>query len=590
MEEEKQELFARTYGSSASWDDYVRLVLHAVSVPMTVAGIYSDWNAPIEAIGFSWKTSIALCLCLALAIQAVVASREKAVARQFVWWVFGSTGAWMMFFASALFMGAGVWTNHQMSQRGRQYGVDKIMGDAGQHSPDSLQLVLNSRLAEAKEQYVADTTLASRVLSQALIGNRNAMLSHSFKLDGVRYTVASARAKAKAVKANHPEWSAGLYEHANRQKAAAESEFNASVASARAFYANTVAQAAIYHRKRDSTERASLLPAFARFEADETARRGDFSSGKALLDSSMWWVVIVTSFGSFIACLLKEGYLRFSGMKMEGEKYEPRKNKSKVIGHLREFLEDGFEVIAERLNDTRTDYKNKAKGKGAYRLPNTKYVFGSMLLVLTAFAFNQTSIFSEADMIEAKMLPTPWGHLMLFCCLVLLGFFIFHEMKKEKSTVKGGATTSPTPTVGAPPTLAASPTASFTTGTSLPVAAATVPTTVAPHISVSHVSGIPTTSSSGTSVASPTRATSTPGKPAIPSTKRKGKKATGGEMKKIDKRIRQRCRRAWEYKRDGKAPQSDSAYADYLEDKLFMEENGASVLELAEGRLNITYK
>lgn len=122
-----------------------------------------------------------------------------------------------------------------------------------------------------------------------------------------------------------------------------------------------------------------------------------------------------------------------------------------------------------------------------------------------------------------------------------------------------------------------------------------------PHSSVPPKSGVATspTPIAATPLvpAKPTLATKpNPGasKSATPHTKRKGKSPGSHtdphEIKRIDKRARTRFSRAYKYGQHGKTEQQQSAYADYLEDRDWLELAGQKVTEMESGKLNITTK
>lgn len=544
-----KEKFGKAQSPLAKRAFAVRMTFHLVSIPFTTFGLYQSYVGGDLVLAL-----VCVALAVALAIQYLIGSQESTVARQLVWWAFPNAGAVCVFILSSAMLGGLIWYNHQTSQVGRIDGIEKIVGQAEQEST----FHIDSSRVEAQQAQKSLFRQDSLTLATTLSGE---IASHKAVLNAELVSVAAMRKKAKSVKSSHPSWSAGIYQNAAKKEAAARSRYNLSVSASRS--ANAAKTGEYYTKRTAATSQIdSLLTADLITVRQTNARlREQHEATKAIAQSSGNWVVIITSFGSFLVCLLWEAYRRICGLEMEGELYNPSEANKSPLRHFKGFFADHVDVIDSRMEKTRQVYKSASESKGAYQLPRSVVFVRVSLVVVIASTLLVNYVPSQPSASHAGMSQTGWWFI-LSAAMALIATFWKDEWNGKKAT----------PTTDHHTTPASTP-------------------TVAPHITVSHKSGIPTGATPTLTVAPSKKATLGPNKKATPATVRKRKKATADTTKEIikaDKRIRTRCRRAWEYKQEGRIEQSLSAYDDYLEDKVFLESHGRVVTELPEGRLNIT--
>jgi len=563
--ETAQERFGKAQSPTAKKTFTVRLIFHIISVPFTTWGLYQSYFGGEDVILWFLVAAFAL----AAGVQYAIGSQESTVARQAVWQAFPNAGSIGVFALSSLILCSLIWFNHQTSQVGRIDGVEIIIGDADELSTtpiDSSRKEVHSRHAA---KLSADSLAATKTLALEVSGYKSVLASELA-------IVESMRKKAKSVKASHPSWSAGIYQNAAKKETEARSDYSKTEAMSKLTTARLISSYRLENNQSlsswDSLLTADLL--VVRGKNDKT--RTQHEATKAIAQSSGNWIVILTSFGSFFICLLWEAYRRICGLEMEGEVYDPSAASKSPLRHFKGFLTDHIDVIDERMNKTRECYRETAKNKGAYTLPPSRMVLQFSLFVLLAYSFGQTFVFTEEDYEASRAafsLPHPWNWVTLFFAGVGLIVTGWRDgwMKSKKATAT--LATAPTPSIR--------PTATTTPTLTPPVA---------PHITVPHIFGIPTATTTTPTVASPTPATLGPNKAATPKTKRKAKKATAptkAEFKKADKRARMRFLRSWEYTQEGKIPQAEESKASYEEDKAWMESHGLIVTELPKGRLSI---
>lgn len=431
---DKTNIFAKVYGGSASMNDFALAIIHFISVPLTAFGVYAAWGEYMDALSMPQGIRWAFSIIIALAVQVVVFAKEGGVARQLVWWAFPAAGAVFMFIVDASILSGAIWTNHQISQRGRIYIVNRMVEDPIYQENDSISISRDAALAPILSQYRADSMAIVQQLAQAKKANAAAEKAVRVKIGPNDYRNPNdALKKANDVQSSSPSWAAGIRQNVKAAQAAAAAERLAADAKAEQLAAEKLAALSEDRKAKEAPIFSSWAMRSEQHKIKEEARMTRKGEGKALLMDAGKWIVILTAFGSILLRISHEIYRRVSGLELVGEVHDPERSGSRIRQEISKAIDARKKVTADRLAASTSEYIQSASAKGAYRLPPSRYILGFFLISILAFSVSQTSFFSFSEQQEMSIVPAPWNFVLLFLSLVASGSFFWHERNAGKT-------------------------------------------------------------------------------------------------------------------------------------------------------------
>ena len=400
------ENFAKAQSPLARRSKRVRGILHFISIPFTTWGLVESYGISLKIAGVPLWAVAAIALLIACLVQYSIASQESSVARQAVWWAFPNAGSVAVWGASVAFLCGLVWFNHQTSQVGRIEGVDAIIGEAVLVGTGDIDSIRSAERLMAWSDFRADSLNIQQALALELKANAGT-------LRGALVPVTAMRKKAKSVSNSHPSWSAGIYQNAAKAEATAKAAREDADAKARTNASVDLQEARKYAKSlvaSGDSVYASALSVRMREDGERKESHGDV---KEIAQSGGFWLVILSSCGSILICLLWEGYRRISGLKIEGEIYDPRTGKSELMENLNGFVGDVIDGVNIRIKQNRESYQAEIKTRGGYAFPRSTVLIQTFcVLGISYIAFSNFGPSGGDDVAMAGMSGTETGFLI----------------------------------------------------------------------------------------------------------------------------------------------------------------------------------
>lgn len=400
------ERFAKAQSPLAKKSKRVRAVLHIISIPFTALGLAESYGLSLKVAGLSMFWVAAVAVTVALMVQYAIASQESSVARQAVWGAFPNIGAASVWGASFALLCGLVWFNHQTSQVGRIEGVNDLIGDAQLVGTGDIDSARSAERLLAWSDFRADSLNIEQALALELKANAGTER-------GAMVPVASMRKKAKSVSGSHPSWSAGIYQNANKVESAAKSSRQMADAKARKAASKELQDARKYAKSLVASGDSVYSSALSVRTWEDGRRKESHDSVKAIAQSGGFWLVILSSCGSFLICLLWEAYRRISGLEMEGEIYDPRTGKSELMENLNGFVGDVIDGVNIRIKQNRESYQAEIKTRGGYAFPRSAVLIRTVcVLGISYIAYSNLAPTTDQEVAMSGMSGAETGFLI----------------------------------------------------------------------------------------------------------------------------------------------------------------------------------